>query len=158
MFWRGGMSPVGYWNRDGWYGRGPMMAQGDLDCTGDVCVPIASRLAPESAKQAFEKMKYAISNKAECLSKAGSESTKDELAAKLERAALGITDEAGLTRAQADYLSKLEACVGSIPNSTATVTPVGTPQGAPDFTLPAVVAAGALGIAALVTVLSGTKA
>ena len=51
---------------------------------------------------------------------------------------------------QTDVLSK---------SASPTVMPSGMPQEAkdPDFVLPAVVAAGALGIAALVTVLSGTR-
>lgn len=155
MFWRGGMTS-GYWNRAGWFRRGPLMGQDDMECTGDVCIPIVSRLDPSNAKKAFEKMQYAMTNKPDCLTQAGSEKTRDEVAAKLERASLGITDEAGLTRAQADFLSKFEACVGEIPSSAR--TPAGTPQAqGSDLLLPAAVAAGALGIAALVTVLSGTK-
>jgi len=130
MFWRGGMSPVGYFNRDGWFGRGPMLGGADTECNGDVCVVIAQRLTPDQAKASYEKMKYAMANKPDCISQGAPADVSDSVAAKLEKAVLGIESSAPLTRSEADYLAKFEACVGTIPSAAAQAAP-GTPGAAP---------------------------
>jgi hypothetical protein len=146
MFWRGGMSPSGYWNRDGWYGRGPALGV-DTECTGDVCVVIASRLDSAQAKAAYEKMKYATANKPECLGQGTPQDVSDRVAAKLEKVVLGIDSSAALTKSETDYLAKFEACVGTVPAG---------PQGASDAVAPAIpmktilIGAGALAAIALI--------
>lgn len=118
MFYRGGISPVGYFNRDGWFGRGPVLGGGaDTECNGDTCVLIASRLTPAQAKISYEKMKYAMVNKPECISQGTPGDISDVVASKLEKAVLGIESSAALTKSEADYLAKFEACVGAIPTA-----------------------------------------
>lgn len=149
MFWRGGMSPTGFFNRDGWYGRGPALGA-DTECTGEVCVVIASRLNPTQARAVYEKMKYAFEKKPECISQGVAEDVGDRVAAKLEKAVLGIEPSAALTKPEADYLAAFEACVGTIP--AAAQVPAGTPAparaGIPTRTL--LIGAGALAAIALI--------
>jgi len=155
MFWRGGMSPTGYFNRDGWYGRGPLLGAADTECNGDTCVIIASRLTPDQAKASYEKMKYAMVNKTDCISQGVPGDVSDSVASKLEKAVLGIESSAPLTRSEADYLSKLEACVGVIP--PAAVVPPGPIAALPNPSSPSplLIGAGALAaIALLVAVAS----
>jgi hypothetical protein len=133
MFYRGGMSPVGYFNRDGWFGRGPSLGA-DTECNGDTCVIIASRLTPAQAKISYDKMKYAMASKPECISQGTPGDLSDTVASKLEKAVLGIESSAPLTRSEADYLAKFEACVGTIPASAVPAAAVGQ-QGIPTSTV-----------------------
>lgn len=128
MFYRGGISPVGYFNRDGWFGRGPALGGPDTECNGDTCVLIASRLTPAQAKISYEKMKYAMVNKPECISQGTPGDVSDSVASKLEKAVLGIESSAALTKSEADYLAKFEACVGTIP-AGASIPAVSPSQG-----------------------------
>lgn len=143
MFYRGGMSPVGYWNRDGWFGRGPTLGVADTECNGDTCVLIAQRLTPDQAKASYDKMKYATANKPDCMT-----DVSDNTAAKLEKAVLGIETSAPLTKSEAASLAKFEACVGVIPANTSVpnvpVVPSTTSSGIPTSTL--VIGAGALAV------------
>lgn len=155
MFWRGGMSPTGYFNRDGWYGRGPLLGA-DTECNGDVCVIIASRLTPDQAKASYEKMKYAMVNRADCISQGTPGDVSDSVAAKLEKVVLGIESSAPLSRAEADYLARLEACVGVIPPaagiSPGSIAAISSRSSTPS---PLLIGAGALaGIALLVALAS----
>lgn len=109
MFYRGGMSPMGYFNRDGWFGRGPSLGV-DTECTGDTCVLIAQRLDQNQAKSLYDQMKYAVANKPECMS-----NVSDAAAAKIEKAVLGIETTAPLTKAEVDGIAKFGECVGPIP-------------------------------------------
>lgn len=109
MFWRGGMSPTGYFNRDGWYGRGPLLGA-DTECNGDTCVIIASRLDQAQAKALYEKMKYATANKPECMG-----NVSDAAAAKIEKAVLGLEATAALTKSEADGIVRFGECVGEVP-------------------------------------------
>ncbi len=150
MFWRGGMSPTGYFNRDGWYGRGPLLGA-DTECNGDTCVIIAQRLTPDQAKASYEKMKYAMVNKPDCISQGTPGDVSDSVAAKLEKAVLGIESSAPLSRSEADYLAKFEACVGVIP--PAAVVPPGPIAALPNPSSqpsPLVIGAGALAAIALI--------
>lgn len=151
MFYRGGMSPVGYFNRDGWFGRGPVLGKADTECNGDTCVIIASRLTPEQAKVSYDKMIYAMANKPECMTQGSPGDISDTVASKLEKAVLGIESSAPLSRSEADYLAKFEACVGVIP--AAAQTPAGTlpkPQASTSQVSPLAIGAAALGLIALV--------
>lgn len=153
MFWRGGMSPQGYFNRDGWYGRGPALGA-DTECTGDVCVVIASRLNPDQAKIAYEKMKYAVANKPECISQGVPSDMSDKVASKLEKAVLGIDTSAALTKAEAEYLAKFEACVGTVPSNGAGAA-VTSPSDAPTIpTKTLLIGAGVLAAVGLVVALA----
>lgn len=109
MFWRGGMSPTGYFNRDGWFGRGPSLGA-DTECNGDVCVLVAQRLDQSQAKGLYDQMKYATVNKPECMS-----NVVDTAAVKIEKAALGIEQTAALTKSEADGIARFGECVGPIP-------------------------------------------
>jgi hypothetical protein len=111
MFYRGGMSPVGYFNRDGWFGRGPSLGA-DTECTGDTCVIIAQRLDQNQSKVLYDQMKYAVASKPECMS-----NVSDAAAAKIEKAVLGIAPTAALTKSEADGIAKFGECVGVIPAS-----------------------------------------
>jgi len=125
MFWRGGMSPTGYFNRDGWFGRGPLLGSGaDTECNGDVCVIIARRLTPDQAKASYEKMKYAFANKPDCISQGTAGDVSDTVASKLEKAVLGIAPDAPLSKSEAAYLDQFEACVGVIPPAAAAAAAV----------------------------------
>lgn len=149
MFYRGGMSPVGYFNRDGWFGRGPVLGKADTECNGDVCVIIASRLTPEQAKVSYDKMKYAMANKPDCIGVGTPGDISDSVASKLEKAVLGIESSAPLSKSEADYLAKFEACVGTIPPDVQ--IPAGRlPQAQSSGVNPLVIGASALGIIALV--------
>lgn len=149
MFWRGGMSPTGYFNRDGWYGRGPALGA-DTECTGDTCVVIASRLTPAQAKVAYDKMKYAMANKPECIGQGTPQDVSDRVAAKLEKAVLGIEQSAALTKSEADYLAKFEACVGTIP-ADAAVAPSGAVESEVPMK-PLLIGAGVLAAVALIAI------
>lgn len=155
MFWRGGMSPTGYFNRDGWYGRGPLLGAADTECNGDVCVIIAQRLTADQAKASYDKIKYAFANKPDCISQGVPLDVSDSAAAKLEKAILGIDPSAALTRSEADWLAKFEACVGMIPSASQVppgpIAAVNPPSGPS----PLLIGAGALaGIALLVALAS----
>jgi hypothetical protein len=149
MFWRGGMSPTGYFNRDGWFGRGPLLGA-DTECNGDTCVIIASRLTPDQAKVSYDKIKWAFANKPECISQGVPADVSDSAAAKLEKTILGIDSSAALTRSEADWLAKFEACVGVIP--TAAVVPPGPIAAVKPSTQPSplLIGAGALAVIGLI--------
>lgn len=111
MFYRGGMSPVGFFNRDGWFGRGASLGQTpDTECEGDVCVVVASRLDQAQAKALYEQMKYSVANKPECLA-----NVTDAAAAKIERTVLGLSPSAALTKSEADGIARFGECVGTVP-------------------------------------------
>jgi hypothetical protein len=152
MFYRGGMSPTGYWNRDGWFGRGSVLGAADTECNGDTCVIIAQRLTPDQAKASYDKMKYAVANKPSCMT-----SVSDSMAAKLEKAVLGIETTAPLTKSEVDSLAQFEACIGIIPSNApipnVPVVPSAVSTGIPTSTL--IIGAGALAV--LVAVLAAVK-
>ncbi len=153
MFWRGGMSPTGYFNRDGWFGRGPLLGAADTECNGDTCVLITRRLTPDQAKASYEKMKYAFANKPDCISQGTPGDVSDAVASKLEKAVLGIEPDAPLSKSQADYLDKFEACVGTIPPAALPAVQAAMPPASQgSSTSPILIGAGVLAAFALVAI------
>lgn len=149
MFYRGGMSPTGYWSRDGWFGRGPTLGA-DTECNGDTCVLIASRLTPEQAKVAYDKMRYATYSKPECMA-----DVSDSMAAKLEKVVLQIETSAPLTKSETESLAKFEACVGIVPaNAPLAFAAVPTMPAASSIT-PLLL--GGIALAALVAIVAVVK-
>lgn len=141
MFWRGGMSPTGYFNRDGWYGRGPLLGAADTECNGDTCVLIAQRLDQNQSKALYDQMKYAVASKPDCMS-----NVSDAAAAKLEKAVLGIEPNAPFTKSEVDGITKFSECVGPIPPGTPIgyMSPVSAAGGGSSLSQPLLIGAGAL--------------
>lgn len=116
MFWRGGISPTGFWNKDGWYGRGPFMGQQEQACEsadGRACALVASRLNAEQAETVLQKMKFASESRPDCLENAGTPEAKKSLETILGLAVDGINDTAALTPPEAEFVKNLESCLSS---------------------------------------------
>jgi hypothetical protein len=147
MFYRGGMSQVGFFNRDGWFGRGPVLGKADTECNGDTCVLVAQRLDQNQSKALYDQMKYAVASKPDCMS-----NVSDAAAAKIEKAVLGIEPNAPLTKSEADGIMKFGECTGPIPPGTPIgyMSPVPSSVGGSSISQPLLIGVGALAVLGLI--------
>lgn len=124
MFWRGGISPGGFWNKDGWYRSTPSMGQNppEVACEGPnnkQCEFVASRLTQDQAKVVLERIKAAQIDNPTCVEGAGSSLALKSILSTLDIAASGIEETAALTPVEAEFLKNFEGCMaGSVPGKT----------------------------------------
>lgn len=156
MFWpQGGPSSNIFTGRSIFSSPRQALGQSDTECVGDVCILVASRINAENSKVLFGQIKFAWGRHPECVEQAGGFDLFDAIGKKAEKVVLGTAQDTPLTKAEADWVTKFQACIAPL---MLQAQPSGEPVPAGPLgnipIVPIAVGIGALGIIGLVVSLA----
>lgn len=104
--------------KDGWNSAPRSLgAPPEMECTGDMCVPIVAHLDKTGAQTFSDAIARAQAQAPECFSSAGDSDLLGAVQTKLSSILTGQVSTVGLTKDQKNYLDAVLSCAGPAPIS-----------------------------------------